>query len=555
MKTNYSDIAKTVDVKNTSNDTSSNLVSSKSDKASAYANLASESGVSSVNYVKGETESKVAKLNAAKSARSERVSDSKVRDSSDIYNKKHKTQGVKSKYTKQYLTVGAGVLKTLGQSDYLEDIDKPVDVYYDYRTTKRFYSKFKSKRAEKAHINSANKNTDLLNKSRVSKTSKSKNVQGFKAVNKKAGSSSAVKGISTSGTATASAGAAGTTTVGSTAGTLAGGAASTGAGGGIAAGVGAAAVPIAIFLGIILVLMLLPAIIGAIVGSDENRDGYGNLDGVCLEICQFLRAKGVDDVQIAAICGNIWGESGYRPAAIEYDSNGNELYGHGLCQWSFGRWTQLKNYASVKGKDWTNTQLQLEFLWAELTGEGDAAPYTNRQINWGAFCAIKDVDEATSNFCKQFERPANPVQPKRQTEARRVYAELQSGGNADYGNASEKGKAIANACNSVPSPGAGWCAKWVSDVYQRAGFGRPGGNACDMYWKYCKSSDRSQLEVGMIIAVPTHPWNSAGQIYGHVGIYVGNGIVMHNAGAIERTPLDQWISVYGRTATVRWGWA
>lgn len=554
MKTNYSDIAKTIDVKNTNSDTSSDLVSSNSDKAEMYASLASNKNNSSINYVKGATESKVAKLNAAKSARSERSATNQIKSSSDIAARKggsghFSSKYVKSKYAKPYIGVSTG-LKVIGQFDELDGIDKPVDAYNQYKGAKRIYNKIKSRKTpEKAHVNVVDEKKVIRSKSVSTKAAKN---QSYKVVAK--GASSTAKGAATAGASSAAAGA--SASAATTTGTVAGGAAAAGTGGGAIAAIGAAAVPIAIVLGIILVMFMFSALIGVIAASDEDRDGYGNLEGVCLEVCQFLREKGVDDVQIAAICGNIWGESGYRPGAIEYDSNGNPLYGHGLCQWSFGRWTQLQNYASVKGKSWTDTRLQLEFLWAELTGEGDAAPYTNRQINWGAFCSIKDVDEATSNFCKQFERPANPVQPKRQAEARRVYAELQSGGNADYGNASEKGKAIANACNTTPSPGYGWCAMWVSNVYQNAGLGRPGGNACDMYWKYCFTNDRSKLEVGMIVAVPTHNvGGSLGYQYGHVGIYVGNGIVKHNAGAIESTPIDRWISTYGQIATVKWGWA
>lgn len=202
--------------------------------------------------------------------------------------------------------------------------------------------------------------------------------------------------------------------------------------GGIAGGVGAAIAPV---LGIVLAFVLLISAISAAIFGYSKSTEYGNLEGTCLNLCIFLREKGVDDVQIAAICGNVWGESGYRTNAIEYDNNGNELYGHGICQWSFGRWTQLQNWANYKGVDWTDENLQFEFLWAELTGEGEAARFTNIQINWKAFCDINNVDDATSEFCRQFERPANPVQPKRQEEAQRVYTQLTSkstyGGNSD----------------------------------------------------------------------------------------------------------------------------
>lgn len=119
-----------------------------------------------------------------------------------------------------------------------------------------------------------------------------------------------------------------------------------------------------------------------------------------------------------------------------------------------------------------------------------------------------------------------------------------------------QGQAIVNACFSTPSPGAGYCAMWVSHVYSNAGCGYPQGNANDMYWAYCHSSDKSELQAGMIIAVPSHTAaDSWGVIYGHVGIYIGNGQVMDNIGVISTSSLDSWIATYSTTYTVKWGWA
>jgi peptidoglycan hydrolase CwlO-like protein len=114
--------------------------------------------------------------------------------------------------------------------------------------------------------------------------------------------------------------------------------------------------------------------------------------------------------------------------------------------------------------------------------------------------------------------------------------------------------AVISACYSTPSPGLGYCAAWVTNVFVNAGVGRIGGNACDMYSAWCNSTDRSYLQPGMIIAVSTHPHTAAGRIYGHVGIYIGGGVVMENIGYIHQANLDSWISYYGATVPVRWGW-
>lgn len=127
----------------------------------------------------------------------------------------------------------------------------------------------------------------------------------------------------------------------------------------------------------------------------------------------------------------------------------------------------------------------------------------------------------------------------------------------DYASASDGQKRIVDACKSTPSPGAGLCAMWVSLVYEKAGFGYPGGNACDMYDQYCTSKNRSELKVGMMVAVRTHSLTSAGSIYGHIGIYIGDGQIMENIGSINTTSIDEWINLYEPAATsgdgVKWG--
>ena len=126
----------------------------------------------------------------------------------------------------------------------------------------------------------------------------------------------------------------------------------------------------------------------------------------------------------------------------------------------------------------------------------------------------------------------------------------------DYGTVTAGGSASAmvDACYYTPSPGAGYCAMWVTNVAVNAGIGYYGGNACDMYANWCYSTDRGYLQPGMIIAVSTHSHTSAGRIYGHVGIYIGDGLIMENVGYINTQSVDSWIEYYGTTVAVRWGW-
>ncbi|HGI3984387.1 TPA: CHAP domain-containing protein [Streptococcus agalactiae] len=128
------------------------------------------------------------------------------------------------------------------------------------------------------------------------------------------------------------------------------------------------------------------------------------------------------------------------------------------------------------------------------------------------------------------------------------------GGGVEYEASSEVQKKIVNAAYITPSPGAGWCAMWVSQVYQNAGLGYIGGNACDMYRNYTFTSDRSKLKVGMLVAVESSSSGStAGLTYGHVGIYIGDGKVIDNIGRIRVTTLDDWIASFCKHHPVGFG--
>ncbi len=118
----------------------------------------------------------------------------------------------------------------------------------------------------------------------------------------------------------------------------------------------------------------------------------------------------------------------------------------------------------------------------------------------------------------------------------------------------EAQRRVVDACRSVPSPGPGLCAAWVSEVYNAVGMKYINENADGLVNLYCHSTDRNELKVGMMVGVVSHPHTVMGSIYGHIAIYVGDGKVMDNMGYIRTAELDWWISHYGATHDVRWGW-
>lgn len=140
------------------------------------------------------------------------------------------------------------------------------------------------------------------------------------------------------------------------------------------------------------------------------------------------------------------------------------------------------------------------------------------------------------------------------TEGEESGGGFQGGSGEEYRNATDTQQQIVNSCRMTPAAGEGLCATWVYNVFANIGYLNVGGNANDMWASFCYTNDTSKLEVGMIIAVqhsgPTgDSWN-----YGHVGIYIGDDMVMHSTGAhVETTPLRDWIARFDPYNTVKWG--
>ena len=123
------------------------------------------------------------------------------------------------------------------------------------------------------------------------------------------------------------------------------------------------------------------------------------------------------------------------------------------------------------------------------------------------------------------------------------------------GDATPRQQAVVNAAFAETYCVPKYCAEYVMRVYERAGISRAnGGDARDIFWRWCTSSDLSTLKPGMVIAVPTHAGTSAGRIWGHVAVYVGGGMVRDNVGYLRMTPVNDWIAYYSSITSPKWGW-
>ena len=116
-------------------------------------------------------------------------------------------------------------------------------------------------------------------------------------------------------------------------------------------------------------------------------------------------------------------------------------------------------------------------------------------------------------------------------------------------------KKVVQAARSEPTTPSGYCSEWISNLFVRAGFpSHYYDDADDMYYMWCKSSNLNDLKIGMVVAVPYHPKSPGGRIYGHIGIYVGDGVLLDSSGAIRTWDVEKWIDYHNDWATAKWGW-
>lgn len=139
----------------------------------------------------------------------------------------------------------------------------------------------------------------------------------------------------------------------------------------------------------------------------------------------FLRDKGMSVIGVVATMGGIRAESGFKTTNLQNSYNTklgitDEEYtkrvdsgkitrsefisskhgGYGYCQWTYHtRKAGLYDYAKESGKSIGDEEMQLGFLWVELSG--------NYKGVLSLLNAAKTVKEASDIFTTKFERPGD----------------------------------------------------------------------------------------------------------------------------------------------------
>ena len=192
----------------------------------------------------------------------------------------------------------------------------------------------------------------------------------------------------------------------------------------------------------------------------------------------FFTGKGYTPAAACGILGNMEQESGVNPKSIQGGGKGPAA---GICQWEnynkkSARWKGLSDYASSKGKDWTDLQSQLEWLDMELQGKDSRTLSLLKQKVGGyeQFKALTDVDKATLVFEEAFERAKKPNMDRRYNAAKTYFSKFASAGSGDEEGAGY-GFTMATSAETPPSSGIptsmnGWAyydqndSKWQEDI-------------------------------------------------------------------------------------------
>lgn len=303
---------------------------------------------------------------------------------------------------------------------------------------------------------------------------------------------------------------------------------------------------------------------GVEIAQDVNIGGI-TASANELEIWNFLMDLTGNAYGAAGLMGNLYAESGLSPtnlqdsyeASLGYDDqsytnavdNGtyqnfvHDQAGYGLAQWTyFSRKQALLTLAKGRGTSIGSLDTQLEYLARELNGGSILADLRN----------ASSVREASDIVMIRFENPAD--QSERAKALRASYCEYYYNkmtlGIAAEGNLTQKQMdvitiAMNSASYGIPA-NPGYCQQWAAYVYAKAGL--PIDSSCCAYHsgvKYGVSDDWNAIPPGAAV------YGYSGSQYGHVGIYVGNGLVYHNVGGVAIDSLADWVKIYKGFA---WGW-
>jgi len=114
-----------------------------------------------------------------------------------------------------------------------------------------------------------------------------------------------------------------------------------------------------------------------------------------------LKQHGLPEKSVAAVMGNLFIESGFKPNAVG-DTKLRGGTSVGIAQWRETRKEGLINYAKKRGKSPNDITTQVDYLMYEIKNK----PFYS-ETKQALFNPNLSVSDTASVFTKNFERPAN----------------------------------------------------------------------------------------------------------------------------------------------------
>ncbi len=188
--------------------------------------------------------------------------------------------------------------------------------------------------------------------------------------------------------------------------------------------------------------------------NNDNSEASGALGGLVGEdnaekAFNFFLGKGLSAVQAAALVGNLDAESGINSKRVQSGSDSEEMpagRGYGIAQWTVSsRQNALKKHASKLSKPYYDLEVQLDFLWFELT-----TGYKNVLIK---LKKKTDLREATVFIRSDFEAPSIHRDEERYASAKKYFDKY--GDNVGSSSTSESAAGASCACKDASTSGSG----------------------------------------------------------------------------------------------------
>lgn len=288
--------------------------------------------------------------------------------------------------------------------------------------------------------------------------------------------------------------------------------------------------------------------------KEEQYDGmkkriqymYENAEGDMLET--FISSKEMSEALNAAA---------YYQKIYDYDRDKLEIFKNTVeeinslkkeQETELAQINSLKEEADIERK-------KLEVFVAEKQGDIDALTKTIAEGEEGIATLDQNILEALNRMSREASARAKY---QGNTEALLKIAEAAQEEALKTGKANAKMVAVArNAGRGISTYPLdyGWCAAWVSGVYRiTGGITPPSGNAID-YWNKWKASGSTRMDNVPIGACVI---SSGDPTYGHIGIYLGGGIVASNLGYCKVETIESFGNVpavcQGHRGYIGWVW-